>query len=359
MNPLTLPDAILLQVFLYSDVPTIKNLLLTNKHIKNLIAAYETSISKTAFGRLHSHHDIARFLPLGYSVSGLSIGFMIKIYNRIEITKWLSGVLLEQHCEHIVDCIYPGTCSCNVSAEDPRGDKIRARIAVAWSVLWHMADIANMVEKGIRRLAGFYQAEKRLKVTELVIRREWITYAKSLSMYERREHNRMEHWIFPMVFCNPKVRPDVWEAIPKVDRPNTRIYTSALLWAYMHEGPSFFREAWSSKEGNQRCAERLAALWNAKSPELQELCCQTATEVGDAFDGTDHEERRLLENDLAKDYYDLIRENDKHPELMIGSFRDIPYQIVPKGIDTSRIKPLVPSSGDDSISWWSSDSSNN
>ena len=358
MDSNTLPDAILLQVILFSDVATIKNLRLTGKHIKNLITGYETSISKTAFGRLHPHHDVAMFLPLGCSVSGLSIGFVMKIYNRIEITKWLSGVLLEQHCDHVLGCIYPGTKTCNVSAEDPRGDKIRARIAVAWSILWHTADIANKMEKGICRLAGSYQAEKRLKVTELVIRKGWITYAKSLSMYERREHNRMEHWLFPMVFCNPKVRPDVWEGIQKVDRPNSGIYTSALLWAYMHEGPSFFREAWSSKEGNQRCAERLTALWNAKSPELQELCCETATEVGDTFDGTDHEERRLLENDLARDYYDLIQENDEQPELMIGSFRDIPFHIVPKGIDTSRVTPLVPSSDDDSVSWRSSDSNN-
>lgn len=142
------PDAILLQVILLSDIPTIKSLRLTSKYVNDLITTYQRTIHHEALRRTYSEYEIAPFRPIGdFSPS---IEAMMKLFNRHESAKWLSGVLLEKHCDHIVDCVSPETKACNVSAHDPRGDTLRARLAVGWSVLWHLADIAHVVEAKIR-----------------------------------------------------------------------------------------------------------------------------------------------------------------------------------------------------------------
>ena len=339
MNNAELPDTVLLQVILYSDIPSINNFRLTSRYVKTLIAAYEVSICNTVIQRTYSDYDIARFRPMGCSEPSVSL--MIKLFNRVETASWLSGVLLEKHCDHITDCISPENECCNISAEDPRGDAVRARITTGWSILWHLADLAHIVEteNRLRELDGNGDQDTRHEVLvniELTIRSEWIRYAESLKLSERLAYHRIHFWLFPIVFKNPYV----YDWGNRQDIPDSNIYHGALLWFHAHEGPSFFKEAWSSKEGNRQCAQRITAQWNAKRPELQQLCITTATDVSQALE-VNEKELSLCEHDPTEHgYHDLVEENEEHSELMVGNFRDIPFYIVPMEIDTSRVEPL-------------------
>ena len=361
MKEIRLPDSILLQVILYSDVPSIKTLRLASSSIRNLIASYEKTIYSTVLRRLYSDYVVARFRPI--SCSEPSISSMIKIFNRMETANWLSGVFLEQYCiSQRSDCCFPESpCYEHISAEDPRGDSVRAGMAIGWSVLWHLADLAKVIERGMRA----YQLDGRcdsstqynlLATTELVIRNEWLDYTKCLDISERIEHCRISDWLFPSVFRNPSAYPEAWMEVQH--KPNWYLYNLALAWAYMHEGPSFFKEAWSSEEANRRCAQRVAAEWNAKSPELQKLCIETSSDVSKAIRGRTHDELDSVEYDKQEEYYRLLEENEEHPELMIGTFRNILLPIIPTEIDVSRVAPLVNHPDDSTGSPRSSSSSN-
>ena len=278
---------------------------------------------------------------------------MLKIWNREQTAYWLAGVLLEKHCDHAFDCISPDKKGCNISAEDPRGDPIRARIAIGWSVLWHLADLAFAAESEnwVDPTDVSIDAGAGLEVsaaTELAIRKAWVQYAESLGRLERLEYRRLQNWLFPAIFQTPKPYPRTWVNLDV--KPISMLYNLALCWACTHEGPSFFKEAWSSADGNRKCIERITAAWNAKPAVLQEMCIQTATDLGWAFEGKDNEERLSFEFDSMDDYRDLVHENEKHTEVMVGSFRDIPVQIVPMQLDTSKVAPFFPGLDDDDAS---------
>ncbi|KAL8831698.1 MAG: hypothetical protein Q9191_000708 [Dirinaria sp. TL-2023a] len=234
-------------------------------------------------------------------------------------------------------------------------------MAIGWSVLWHLADLAKLIERGmgVHQLDDSCDQDARYKIlatTELVTRKEWLDYVESLSISERLAHHRIWDWIFPFVFRNPVAYPAAWADVQ--EKPNVYLFNLALHWAYMYRGPDLFKEAWSSREGNHSCARWLSAQWNAKPAELQKLCVQTSTDVFTAFHGRNNGRRSWDDYDDQSDYYHAISENEEDPQLMIGSFRDIQLHILPSEIDMSRVAPLVKHPDDILGSPGSSSSSN-
>lgn len=118
-------------------------------------------------------------------------------------------------------------------------------------------------------------------------------------------------WIFPTVFKSTAAYS--WGDAPSI--PDSMLH-SALAWICTKYGPALFREAWSSDEGNRKCVQLIEHQWNTQSRAFQHLCFRSAKDRFYKIDPSDED----LEQDPMNKYMALVRENEKHPDNMVGEF---------------------------------------
>ncbi|KAL8829018.1 MAG: hypothetical protein Q9191_002261 [Dirinaria sp. TL-2023a] len=254
-----LPISVLLQVVQFNDVPTIQSFRLASKAIYELINTYQTSIFNIVLQRCYDEVDVHHYAS-PYRCKP-TIRLLLQVHHRIQITEWLAGVAVEQHdgVQHLNRGYL--TDSENISALDPRGDAIRARVQVGWSVFWRLTDIAKMIKGEREHLSEINDSHIRTNIDES-IHQARKKYLKGLPFRELIDYMLMK-MVMESAFCDiiledPKFlkKRKFFMEHDEADMGDGsdefhRIGKHWLEWLFLDEGPLFIQQVWSSLEGNR------------------------------------------------------------------------------------------------------------
>ena len=328
MDQMRLPGTILLQIMQYSDVPTIQNLRLTSRTLCDLINTYETTVCNTVLKRCYDDLEIHQYRPLYCSTP--SIRLLLQLHNRIITIRWLAGVAVEHHDDRLPGERYPKKRSENISAQDPRGDPIRARVEVGWSLLWRLADIAKMV-KVDNQLVGVDSFHQQHKLDALIHERR-LSFIKDLPFRERSEFMIMINFLLPAFwalklhdrnFFKPGDEEDPGDYEDELDLHGRHW----LAWIWLEKGPLFFQNAWASEAGNEQCLLFIGQQWHSRTHEQLRFRYKAVDELLMALrDGDDDDEQRKDEFGYV---IRVLTEFEDDPRQPVDDFRNIPFHIGP------------------------------
>lgn len=262
MPNLLLPETILLEVIWLCDVPTLKNLRLTNRLVCGLISTYETSTSRAITSRLLlSDDEMQQFRPLDGSARPMQVLFTLEYRSRV--ARWLSAVAAENHDSEDDGCFG------NIKASDPRGDAIREHLSFGWSVMWHLRDIARaaMLERipshvpaHNTRLGCLTKGLDGVAELEKLILERQLEYAADLHLRFRQSYYGL-HFCLQSVFHSRTLVHPRNTAIGCRAAAGYGMRHSWLNWLLLREGPALFAHAWASNPGNHDCAAYIEAEW--------------------------------------------------------------------------------------------------
>ena len=339
-----LPDTVMLQVILESDVSTLKSLRLVNRSTYNLIAAYEHSICTNITERRFSPSIVSRFYPRLSLGSSLKLLFLLE--HRVQTAGWLSGVAVEKYHEDYdcygYNCQGHDCCCGNIGVTEQRGDRVRYHVDIGWSVLWHLRDIAEERENthGLGRpepcgqRAPRTRGYKSVRALESEILSEQLEFVNGLSYDERADYSLMRFFV-GCAFANRVFedhRPEHFDVDIESEAPTIgyhelgpgdrfRKSNSWLNWLVLREGPCFFERAWRSRSGNQECLKYITTQWSTRSPEQLLIECAAARRVELAlWVGEEDDERPPPQ---FFDYMDCA----PNWKQAAGPYRDIPFFI--------------------------------
>ena len=324
MEQLRLPTSVLLQVIQVSDVPTIQNFRLSSKAFCDLINTYQTSICNAILRRNYDEVDIHRYRPLYCSKPSMRL--LLQLHNRMQIVKWLAGVAVEHHDNGHSGRRSP-TESQNISAQDPRGDAIRARVQVGWSVLWRLADITRMAkDENPRRINGSHLARN----IDESIHQARMKYLKDLPFQERTDYLIMKLYLNPAFY---DLDLEDREFFKRGDEEDPGDYEDELsiigkhwlAWIYLDKGPLFIHQAWSSVEGNRNCSQIIFEQWQHRTHDQLRFRHRAAQELLAIINSGNEDE----EFDDAGTIFRTLTDFDDDPRPPVNIFRDIPYRICP------------------------------
>ncbi|KAL8829971.1 MAG: hypothetical protein Q9191_001696 [Dirinaria sp. TL-2023a] len=328
MDQMRLSGTILLQVMQYSDVPTIQNLRLTSRVLYDLINTYETTVCSTVLKRCYDDLELHQYRPLYCSKA--SIRSLIQLHNRVKVVRWLAGVAVEHHDDRLPGESYPKKRSENISAQDPRGDLIRARVEVGWSLLWRLADIAKMV-KADNQHVGLDNVHQQQKLDALVHKHR-LNFVKDLPFRERMEFMIMLNFLVPAFwglklhdrnYFKPGDEEDPGDYEDELDLHGRHW----LAWIWLEKGPLFFQNAWASQEGNEKCLLFIEHQWRSRTDEELRFRYKAVDELLLALrDGEDTDEQREDEFGYV---IRALTEFEDDPRQPVGGFKNIPYHIGP------------------------------
>lgn len=323
MENIRAPASILLQVLLFSDVPTIQSFRLTSKAMRSLINTYETSICTTVLSQCFTDHELERYRPL-YETRQ-SIKLLLRVHNRIRISKWLAGVAVEHH-----DDVHSGRSSPanteNISAQDPYGDPIRAHVENGWSVLWHLSDISQFIINNGDD-SEFKENNGRLDFDEVILQAR-IKFLKDLPYEDRNDYLIMKMYLSPAFYDLELEDRDYFQP---GDEEDPGYYEDELnilgkhwlAWIYLEKGPRFFQKAWSSVEGNRECSRLIYEQWQSRTPKDLQSRHKAAEEIYNIL--TDQEEEDELDD--AATVIRRLTDFDDDPPRPVHSFRNIPFRL--------------------------------
>ena len=326
MEGLRLPASVLLQVVQSSDVTTIQHFRLASKALYDLINTYQTSVCDSILKQHCEELDIHRYGPL--CCSKPSIRLLLQVHNRIQITKWLAGVAVEHHDDGHPDRRSP-THSQNISSQDPRGDAIRARVQIGWSVLWRLADIARMVKTDENPNKVVEDSHVARSIDES-IHQARMKFLEDLPFEERTDYLIMKLYLNPAFY---ELDLDDREFFKPGDEEDPGDYEDELniigkhwlAWIYLEKGPLFIQKAWSGVDGNKSCFRIISEQWHTRTHEQLRFRHRAAEELSMVLRSGDEDE----ELDDAGTLFRALTDFEDDPRLPVDVFRDIPYRIRP------------------------------
>jgi len=175
----------------------------------------------------------------------------------------------------------------NIGTNDRRGDPIRERVKVGWSVLWKLSDIAcEMVfEKAHYNLEASSGSISHLtcgmpfvRKLETCIKTRQKTYIATRSIEDvwnyRLLHSYLSAAFRDRVFDDPRSRNLDWRTGNEFGVGN-----SWLNWFVLREGPKFFAKAWASRDGNAECLNLIRTEWSSRPKEQVLIEHSAAREV--------------------------------------------------------------------------------
>jgi hypothetical protein len=270
---LRLPEQIILDIVFSCDVATLKSLRLAHRLIRDLVDTYQNSICLNASKILFDSEEMDVFQPLDKSHSTLLTLFALEY--RVRTAQWLAAVAVEniQEDEDLCHVESYG----NIGAKEPRGDPVRAYVAVGFGVLWRLRDIAQkVVEETItvdvsdsrKRLYSSTRGLSWVQRLEMTIKAQQLEYVCRLPFRGRESygyylmHGMVAGTFADRVFDDPRGRNSDWRTGNEF-----AIGNSWLNWLILREGPGFFARAWASKEGNKECLKLIVTEWSKRSKE--------------------------------------------------------------------------------------------
>jgi hypothetical protein len=129
-NP-PLPQAVILDIVHFCDIPTLKSLRLAQRLVHNLIDTYQMSIYSNASECSFEKEEIDSFQLL----DGLqpAILRLFALEYRVRTAKWLAGVGMENLQEDEMLC-HPGIQG-NIGYSEVQGDSARGYVTIGLSIL--------------------------------------------------------------------------------------------------------------------------------------------------------------------------------------------------------------------------------
>jgi hypothetical protein len=311
MPAVVLAQEMMLHIIQFCDVPTLKYFRSVNRKMRDLIDTHQHSICSEITLRSLDAGEVAAFRPL-YNPPSSPLRGLFATEHRIQISRWLSAVALENH-RGDAD-MSQGRIFGNIGANEPQGDRVRDHVFIGWSILWRLSDIAVSVlgeelacnavkSKGLSSLTRGL-AIGRIRSLEESIRDRQLTYISTLSNHEAWCYDIMHRCVAVVfadrVFDDPRGKVSGWRTGNEYSRRN-----SWLNWLILREGPSYFAKAWSTKAGNEECSNYIIREWSGRSKEQFCFECAAAKEVEESLLEVSYAPnntfRRLELMDLAKE----------------------------------------------------------
>ncbi|PSS10958.1 hypothetical protein M430DRAFT_61324 [Amorphotheca resinae ATCC 22711] len=259
---------LILNIIYFCDLPTIKHLRLANRSIRDLIDTYQISICGVITKRLFDEKEIESFRLLDANVPAYQS--LLALDYRVRTAKWLTGVALENFQEDPIPTGFG-----NVEAGDPRGDPLREYVNTGWMVLWRLSDIARrvvceMIGKNKTNfnhpISSWTRGSPLVRKLEASVQKQQLEYVNSLSFFEAFAYHMMHVYVsgafHDRVFDDPRGRNSDWRTGNEFG-----INNSWLNWLVFREGPSFFRRAWATREGNAECLKLIITEWSKRSKQ--------------------------------------------------------------------------------------------
>jgi hypothetical protein len=299
MDAQRVSQELILNIIYFCDLPTIKHLRLANRSIRDLIDTYQISICGVITKRLFDEKEIESFRLLDANVPAYQS--LLALDYRVRTAKWLTGVALENFQEDPIPTGFG-----NVEASDPRGDPLREYVNTGWMVLWRLSDIARrvvceMIGKNKTNfndpISSWTRGSPLVRKLEASVQKQQLEYVNSLSFFEAFAYHMMHVYVsgafHDRVFDDPRGRNSDWRTGNEFG-----INNSWLNWLVFREGPSFFRRAWATREGNAECLKLIITEWSKRSKQQVLIEHAAAKEV----------EERLLQVGKVLENGDLFRE---------------------------------------------------
>jgi len=319
-----LPDAIMLQIMLETDVQTKQNMRLACRAFYALMEAYSNSIVSTI--RLRHDETIWKYFSIDApKIIPLRIAF--ELDRRIRTAKWIAAMALRDQ-----PTITPQK---SIASESyyPLMDfnDMFDHIVVGLGIIWHLSSIYKAGSPGDRQGIQFWTSKHRSDVstdsqpiieTDNGIARQQFDYIRAL------DDEGLKAYYHCIAYCTPVLygmRAGV--KIDKYDRhrPGDGKLCNWYSWFIFQEGPEFFVDAWGSVDGNERCVERLLDARKGRNEEQYEC------------------EAGWLQDVIMQRYYRSFRgEFDDDAELVIGSeeerWRMVEGWIEESGLDGGKVR---------------------
>src|ERR1700709_417722 len=136
MPAVTLAQEMMLDIIQLCDVPTLKRFRLVNRKMRDLIDTHQGSICSEITLRSLNAGEVAAFRPL-YNPPSSPLRGLFAIEHRIQISRWLSAVALENRGgdADMSQVVSFG----DIGANEPQGDRARDHVFIGWSILWRLS----------------------------------------------------------------------------------------------------------------------------------------------------------------------------------------------------------------------------
>ncbi|KAF2686315.1 hypothetical protein K458DRAFT_416628 [Lentithecium fluviatile CBS 122367] len=267
-----LPDAIMLQIMLASDVRTMQNMRLACRAFYALMEAYSNSIVSTIHLR-HGETTWKYFSIAAPKKTPLRIAF--ELDRRIRTAKWIAAMALRDQ---------PIKTPQGPNASEPYYPRMDFHdmfdyIVVGLGIIWHLSSIFKAGppcdRQGIRSWTSKYRSDVSTDSQPIIetnndIARQQFDYICALDDEGLKAYYHSKVYCTPVLYC---MRAGV--EIDKHDPhgPGCGKLCQWYSWFILQEGPEFFVDAWGSVDGNERCVERLLDARKGRNEE--QYNCET------------------------------------------------------------------------------------
>ncbi|KAF1837133.1 hypothetical protein BDW02DRAFT_566380 [Decorospora gaudefroyi] len=294
---LQLPDDVLILIFGYCRVDELLALRLTSQRIRVVVDAYISTIApavaRTTFPHCH------RLLRPPDNGSQRDLRWLLAL-----IPGQLAAILVDRHR---LAFLGEGLLDYGISAEDARGDKLRARVTNGWHVLRRLSNISREVystytKHSLRRRELVQQflpnAPKGREELILLRRVEYINGLPEQKAADYKLMTTLLSSVFTTFEANVGNEHSRWifDSTGGIDgQREFRFGRSWLSWFMLQEGPDLFWDQWwrlPPDAAQNHIRDRATKAFKALPPGLASDQSSLAEEVQKAV----HERAQVLRN---------------------------------------------------------------